>query len=147
MHEARQKDGKPITRKIGRFTVYQQSPQENEVTFALPNGRTVMFVLANGTPKQAAETVELAYGDRAFRLRIRDDGKGIPPEIMEQGRSGHYGLQGMRERAKQTGAKLDIWSKTGAGTEIELTIAGSIAYRTARGPGFWGRFQGKGNHA
>lgn len=90
---------------------------------------------------------EIAYGDRAFHLRIRDDGKGIPSEIVEQGRSGHYGLLGMRERAHQFGGKLEIWSKSGAGTEIELTIAGSIAYRTARGSGFWGLFRRKGDHA
>ena len=34
----------------------------------------------------------------------------------------------MRERAGQIGAKLNIWSGVGAGTEIELSIAGSIAY-------------------
>jgi signal transduction histidine kinase/ligand-binding sensor domain-containing protein len=90
---------------------------------------------------------ELSYGDRAFRLRIRDDGMGISPEILEQGRSGHYGLQGMRERARQTGGTLDVWSKAGAGTEIELTIPGSIAYRTARGAGLAGLFRRKGGHS
>ena len=34
----------------------------------------------------------------------------------------------MRERAKQVGAKLDIWSGVGTGTEIDLSIPGSIAY-------------------
>jgi signal transduction histidine kinase/ligand-binding sensor domain-containing protein len=76
---------------------------------------------------------EITYGKRAFRLRIRDDGEGIPPEILKEGRPGHYGLSGMRERAKKTGGKLDIWSGAGAGTEIELSIAGSIAYRTSTG--------------
>jgi len=71
---------------------------------------------------------EIAYGDRAFRVRIRDDGEGIGPETLGQGRPGHYGLQGMRERAKQVGGELDIWSRPGAGTEIELTVARSIAY-------------------
>ncbi len=52
----------------------------------------------------------------------------MQPEILEEGRPGHYGLPGMRERAKQIGAKLEIWSGAGAGTEIELSIAGSIAY-------------------
>jgi signal transduction histidine kinase/ligand-binding sensor domain-containing protein len=71
---------------------------------------------------------EITYGERALRLRIRDDGQGIPPEILAEGRTGHYGLPGMRERARQIGGKLEIWSGAGAGTEIELSIAGSIAY-------------------
>jgi signal transduction histidine kinase/ligand-binding sensor domain-containing protein len=71
---------------------------------------------------------ELIYADRQFQLRIRDDGQGIAPEFLEEGRAGHYGLPGMRERAKQIGAKLTIWSGGGAGTEIELNLEGSIAY-------------------
>jgi signal transduction histidine kinase len=72
---------------------------------------------------------EIAYSEQMVRLRIRDDGRGMPPAILEQGRTGHYGLPGMRERASQIGAKLSIWSAERAGTEIELSIAGSIAYR------------------
>jgi signal transduction histidine kinase/ligand-binding sensor domain-containing protein len=75
---------------------------------------------------------EINYGERVFRLRIRDDGEGIPAEILEQGRSGHYGLPGLRERAKQVGADLTIWSRAGTGTEIDLSLAGSIAYGTSR---------------
>jgi signal transduction histidine kinase len=81
---------------------------------------------------------EITYGERALRLRIRDDGQGIPPEVVDCGRPGHYGLSGMRERARQIGAKLEIWSKARAGTEIELSVAGSTAYRTStRPPLFW----------
>jgi signal transduction histidine kinase/ligand-binding sensor domain-containing protein len=71
---------------------------------------------------------EITYGERVFGLRIRDDGAGIPGAILGEGKPGHYGLRGMRERAKQLGAKLDIWSGPNAGTEIELSIAGSFAY-------------------
>jgi signal transduction histidine kinase len=71
---------------------------------------------------------ELIYGDRTFRLRVRDDGCGIPAEIQQVGRSGHYGLSGMRERARQTGCKLDIWSSAASGTEINLGAPGPIAY-------------------
>jgi signal transduction histidine kinase len=74
---------------------------------------------------------EFIYGKRVFRLRIRDDGNGIPPEILQRGRSGHYGLPGMRERARQIGGKLAIWSGAGTGTEIELNVRGSIAYATS----------------
>jgi signal transduction histidine kinase len=66
---------------------------------------------------------EIIYGERDLRLRIRDDGKGIPAEVLKEGRHGHFGLRGMRERAQQIGGKLDIWSQQGAGTEIELRVA------------------------
>jgi signal transduction histidine kinase len=71
---------------------------------------------------------EITYGE-SLRLRFRDDGKGIDSSVIEHGgRSGHWGLQGIRERAKQIGAQLEIWSELGAGTEIEMSIPGSIAY-------------------
>ena len=79
---------------------------------------------------------EIIYDESLFRLRIRDDGEGIARAILEDGRPGHYGLPGMRERAAEIGAKLDIWS--GAGSEIESNIPGSIAYRVASG---WPRFR------
>ena len=73
--------------------------------------------------------VEIRYDDRQFRLHVRDDGKGISPAILREGGStGHYGLHGMRERAKLAGGTLDVWSKFDAGTEVELRIPASIAY-------------------
>jgi signal transduction histidine kinase len=76
--------------------------------------------------------VEITYGDRLLRLRVRDDGKGVDPKLLDAGRDGHWGLAGMRERAEEIGALLDIWSEVGAGTEVELRIPGSIAYAAAR---------------
>jgi signal transduction histidine kinase len=78
---------------------------------------------------------EITYGQRLLRLRIRDDGKGIDPKLLDVGRDGHWGLPGMRERAQQIGAQLDMWSEVGAGTEVELRIPGSIAYGTSSSGG------------
>jgi signal transduction histidine kinase len=76
--------------------------------------------------------VDLHYDDRQLRLRIRDDGKGIDPEVLGgDGRAGHFGLHGMRERAKLAGGKLAIWSEIDSGTQIELTIPASTAYVTS----------------
>ena len=74
--------------------------------------------------------VEIRYDPRQFRMRVRDNGKGIDPRILETGgRAGHHGLPGMHERASLAGGALAVWSKLGAGTEIELTIPAAIAYR------------------
>ena len=82
---------------------------------------------------QAAKIeAEITYGGRAFRLRIRDDGAGIPADILSGGRDGHYGLSGMRERARQAGGRLEIWSGAGMGTELDLSIPGPVAYRNSR---------------
>jgi len=75
---------------------------------------------------------EITFDERVVRLRIRDDGKGIAPDVAGQGRAGHYGLAGMQERARRIGAKLAILSGAG-GTEIDLTVAGSIAYAKPSG--------------
>jgi signal transduction histidine kinase len=97
--------------------------------------RITREALRNAFSHAAAHHIEteITYGERTFRLRIRDDGQGIPPELLEAGRAGHYGLSGMRERAQQIGARFEIWSGAKAGTEIELSVAGSIAYRTSPG--------------
>jgi signal transduction histidine kinase len=79
---------------------------------------------------------EITYDEHHLRLRIRDDGKGIDPKLLGAGRDGHWGLPGMRERAQQIGAQLDLWSEAGKGTEVELSIPGSIAYGTSPGGGF-----------
>jgi len=74
---------------------------------------------------------EITYDESLLRLRFRDDGKGIDPRVLERGgRSGHWGLPGMRERAKRIGAQLEVWSEVAAGTEVELSIPASIAYET-----------------
>jgi signal transduction histidine kinase/ligand-binding sensor domain-containing protein len=73
--------------------------------------------------------VELRYDDAQFRLRVRDDGKGIDPGLISsQGIEGHYGLRGMRERAALIQGKLVVWSELDAGTEVELSVPASAAY-------------------
>jgi len=94
--------------------------------------------------------VEILYGERWLRLRVRDNGKGIDPKLLSaDGRAGHYGWPGMRERAKVVGGKLMVWSKLDSGTEVELSIPASTAYATASRPRSWlsERFSGKGMDA
>jgi signal transduction histidine kinase len=73
--------------------------------------------------------VEIDYGPRRLRVLVRDDGNGIDTAILSSGREGHFGLSGMRERAERIGGHVTISSRSGAGTEIELSVPGKIAYQ------------------
>ena len=92
---------------------------------------------------------EIRYDDRVLRLRIRDDGKGIDPKVLQEGgRAEHWGLPGIRERAKQIGARLDFWSEAGAGTEVELSVPASVAYAKFHDAGGFRLFRKRtGTHA
>ena len=84
--------------------------------------------------------VEIRYDKQQFRLRVRDDGKGIDPAVLAgQGIEGHYGLRGMPERATLIGGKVAVWSEAGAGTEVELSIPARAVYATAAARSWWSR--------
>jgi signal transduction histidine kinase len=72
----------------------------------------------------------VSYTEAALQVRIRDDGQGISAEVLDAGgRSGQFGLLGMRERAAKIRAHLTLWSKLDAGTEIDLQVPADMAYR------------------
>jgi PAS domain S-box-containing protein len=78
---------------------------------------------------------EILYDEKLLRLRIRDDGKGIDRQVLENGgRPGHWGLIGIRERAKRLTAQLDFYSEAGVGTEVQLTLPASVAYERSAVP-------------
>lgn len=73
--------------------------------------------------------VEIVFAKGTFTVRVRDDGVGLDPAVLEHGYGkGHWGLPGMRERALEFGGELEVWSQRNAGTEIELKIDARIAY-------------------
>jgi signal transduction histidine kinase len=82
--------------------------------------------------------VEVAYDPDALRLSFRDDGRGIEASVREAGgRSGHWGLRGMRERAEKLGARLDVDSTDFGGTRITVVVRANRVYlRRSRA---WGR--------
>jgi signal transduction histidine kinase len=75
--------------------------------------------------------VEIRYDEQQLRLRIGDNVTGIDPDILNQDhRAGHWGLRGMRERAKLVGGTLEVWSQLNVGTEIDLSIPAASVYAT-----------------
>jgi signal transduction histidine kinase len=71
--------------------------------------------------------VRLSYGAEAFELRVKDDGHGF--DMGGPTASGHFGLLGMRERAEEIGAHLELRSAPGRGTEVEVTLPGALSLR------------------
>ena len=116
---ALQKAGVKATTKlnIGAREIYYPQVQKGAITIIPEYNGTLL-------------SVEV---DKTSTIEVRDYGKGIDPKLLDAGRDGHLGPPGMRERAEQIGAQLDIWSELGAGTEVDLRIPGSVAYGTEGG--------------
>jgi ligand-binding sensor domain-containing protein/signal transduction histidine kinase len=82
--------------------------------------------------------IEIHFGVFEFDVRFRDNGTGIDPVILASGGvAGHYGLPGMRERVSRIGGHMELWSRPGAGTEIEVKVPGAVAYRPTESPKRW----------
>ncbi len=62
---------------------------------------------------------QLVYSAKEVCLTVQDDGLGFDPEIRKEG---HWGVAGMRERAKQMGGTIRIDSQPDRGTKIELAV-------------------------
>jgi signal transduction histidine kinase len=71
---------------------------------------------------------EIEYRRTGLRIAVRDNGCGIDPQELQWGRPGHWGLQGMRERAERIGARLSLLSKVALGTEVEVCVPSRVAF-------------------
>lgn len=89
--------------------------------------------LTNAFRHSQANTIEaeINFDSHELRLRVRDNGTGLANNVLAKGSlQNHWGLPGMRERSQKIGAHIDIWSRKGAGTEIELRVPATVAYRS-----------------
>jgi signal transduction histidine kinase/ligand-binding sensor domain-containing protein len=97
--------------------------------------RITAEALRNACRHSGAKRIEaeIRYDEGQLRVRIRDNGKGMDPNVLDGNRiPGHWGLRGMRERANLVGGNLEVWSRLGSGTEVELNVPASVAYATSR---------------
>jgi signal transduction histidine kinase len=72
----------------------------------------------------------VTYGSSNLTVQIRDDGRGMPRyEREDAGAEGHFGLRGMRERAAQLRAILEIKTAEARGTTVSLVVPSQVVYR------------------
>ena len=133
-------DGKVTFRSVVEGRLRELSPIVLEESYAI--GREALINALTHSEGHNVEA-EITYDRRQFRLRIRDDGRGIDPRILKEGgRPDHFGLKGMRERADRIDAQLKLWSGTDTGTEVELLVPAATAYRRVNGERrAWFRFR------
>jgi signal transduction histidine kinase/ligand-binding sensor domain-containing protein len=135
-----------LAEALQRATENPQIPASMTVTFSVigdavdlhPVVRDDVYRIAFEAIRNAAVhshasllEIDLRYGD-TLSVRVKDNGIGIDPSISDHGKVGHFGLQGMRERAARIHSKLTVVSSTNAGTEVTLVVPGKVVYRTAR---------------
>jgi len=83
----------------------------------------------------------IQYQRRGLTLRISDDGKGIEPALAADGRPGHFGLQGMRERVATLNGTLAIATPARGGTEVTISIPPRTIFARSGKPGICARLR------
>lgn len=85
--------------------------------------------IGNALKHSHATAVQVDVGYlHELRISVWDNGKGIPEDVLHRGKEGHFGLEGMRERADRIGATLEVYSRVGAGTEVRVIVPGRVAW-------------------
>lgn len=80
--------------------------------------------------KPSSVGLSLTHGDEGTRLRISDNGTGLPDDAFD--RPASHGLLEMRERVAMVGGTLDIGrNKQGSGTLVDVFLPGSTEKNAA----------------
>jgi len=80
--------------------------------------------ITNALKHADAASIRLGIGDEGEKvaLEIEDDGKGFDVTDRPGPADGHFGLQGMKERASRLGGTIEIDSKPDEGTRIRIVL-------------------------
>ena len=97
----------------------------------------VREALSNAAQHAGAASITLRsiYRPLSLTVVVADNGVGIPADILRDGREGHFGLDGMRERARRLEGRVQIESDPGAGTRVTIKVPGGVVFEA----GLWRR--------
>lgn len=86
--------------------------------------------IRNACEHASASKLEIALTyAQDLTLQVKDNGIGMETAVLIEGKEGHFGLQGMRERAERIGSKLTLVSSASSGTQITLVVPGNVIFR------------------
>ncbi len=88
---------------------------------ALAAYRIVQEAVTNALRHSGARRIQVALGvvDGQLQVEVRDDGCGLDEE---RDRAGHYGVRGMRERARACGGEFDIGNGEDGGVRVRVRL-------------------------
>lgn len=111
---------KPVQTKLNLAGISRQLAPETEYQVL----RIVREAVNNAVKHAQANHIEVTLEPRpgAVAITVKDDGSGFSRDDAANPGPGHYGIIGMKERASQIGATLDLVTQPGAGTAITLTL-------------------------
>jgi signal transduction histidine kinase len=113
----------PLGPRNGRIAVkiegeHLRLPSPMEMNFLRIGQEAVANAVKHGGARSIL--VELRYTPEAVRLSVTDDGKGF--DAAQPSRTGHFGVQDMRERAQSMGSELKIESDPNRGTTVSVEV-------------------------
>jgi signal transduction histidine kinase/ligand-binding sensor domain-containing protein len=93
--------------------------------------------IRNSCAHSSADRLEITLEyTHDLTLAISDNGVGIDSKLVDNGKAGHFGLAGMKERAERIGGKFTLTSAPHSGTLITLVVPGRLAFSHEHVPGW-----------
>lgn len=135
-------------REIGFRTIVTGVPREigPAVIDALSWIGREALVNASRHAHATSVEVEIVHEDDSLVVSIHDNGVGIADEMLILNAPGHWGIQGMRERAKSIDATIDFVRRSPSGTQVRVTTPGTMAYGEMKGRFRWRSFERRSRH-
>ena len=109
------RDGSVVVRIEGEHV---RLPSTKEMNFLRIGQEAVANAVKHGGARSIL--VELRYTPQLVRLTVTDDGKGF--DANQPSRTGHFGVQDMRERAQSMGSELKVTSQPNHGTSVSVEV-------------------------
>lgn len=111
---------KPIRTKLQLENFNRELPPDVEYNLL----RIVREAVNNSVKHSGAGLIEVTLESSPGMLviSVHDDGSGFSDDAAAAPGPGHYGLIGMKERASQIGAELEVVTKPGSGTTISVSL-------------------------